>query len=65
EDLLAALKKNRKACNTYESFGPGAKREYVEWICEAKRDATRAKRLVQAVEWMAEGKQRNWKYMDC
>lgn len=65
EDLLAALKKNRKACNTYESFGPGAKREYVEWICEAKRDATRAKRLAQAVEWMAEGKQRNWKYMNC
>ena len=64
-DLLAALKKNKKALATFEAFGPSAKREYVDWITEAKREDTRAKRLAQAVEWMAEGKQRNWKYMNC
>ena len=64
-DLLAALKKNRKALATFEAFSPSAKREYVDWITEAKREDTRAKRLAQAVEWMAEGKQRNWKYMNC
>lgn len=64
-DLLAALKKNKKARATYSAFSPSAQREYVDWITEAKRDETRAKRLAQAVEWMAEGKQRNWKYMNC
>ena len=62
-DLLAALKKNAKALKTYEGFAPGQKREYVTWIIDAKQDATRASRIEQAVEWMAEGKQRNWKYM--
>lgn len=64
-DLLAALKKNAAARKTYEAFPPGAQREYVEWIVEAKREDTRAKRLAQAVEWMAEGKKRNWKYENC
>jgi uncharacterized protein YdeI (YjbR/CyaY-like superfamily) len=64
-DLLAALKKNRKAAATFAAFSPTNKREYVEWIAEAKRDETRTKRLVQAIEWMAEGKVRNWKYLDC
>lgn len=61
-DLAAALKKNAKARRTYEAFSPSCKREYVEWITEAKREATREKRLAQAIEWMAEGKKRNWKY---
>ncbi len=65
DDLLAALKKNRKAQATFDAFTPGKRREYIDWIVEAKRDETRAKRLAQAVEWMAEGKQRNWKYMNC
>jgi uncharacterized protein YdeI (YjbR/CyaY-like superfamily) len=65
EDLLAALKKNKKALATYEAFSPSCKRESVDWITEAKRAETRAKRLVDAVAWMAEGKQRNWKYMNC
>ena len=64
-DLAAALKKNRKAATTYAAFSPSAKREYVDWISEAKTDATRQRRLATAVEWMAEGKQRNWKYMNC
>lgn len=63
QELVAALKKNRKAQVTYDGFPPGQKREYIEWITEAKREKTRQKRLAQAIEWMAEGKPRNWKYM--
>ncbi|MFT7618488.1 MAG: hypothetical protein ACI97A_002131 [Planctomycetota bacterium] len=63
DDLAAALKKSKKALATFEGFSPTHKREYVEWITEAKREGTREKRLVQAIEWMAEGKPRNWKYM--
>src|SRR5688572_14310226 len=65
EDLLAAMKKNAKARKTFDAFPPSAKNEYVAWIIEAKRDETRANRLQQAVEWMAEGKRRNWKYENC
>lgn len=64
-DLVAALAKNKAAKATFEAFPPSCKREYVEWITEAKREETRAKRLAQAVEWMAEGKRRNWKYENC
>ena len=42
---------------------PGHKREYCNWIAEAKREETRTARVKQAVEWIAEGRQRNWKYM--
>lgn len=62
-DLLAALKRDRKALAAFEAFAPGYKREYVEWITAAKRAETRAKRVVQAVEWLAEGKSRNWRHM--
>ena len=65
DDLVAALRKNKAAQATYEAFPSSCKREYVEWITEAKREETRAKRLAQAVEWMAEGKRRNWKYENC
>ena len=65
EDLLAALKKNANARKTFDAFPPSAKNEYDAWIIEAKRDETRANRLQQAVEWMAEGKRRNWKYENC
>ena len=61
-DLAAALKKNRRAASTFENFPPGQRREYVNWITEAKREETRAWRVAQAVEWLAEGKKRNWKY---
>jgi hypothetical protein len=60
--FLAALKKNRKAQAAYEKFPPSHKREYLEWLLEAKTEPTRERRLAQAVEWIAEGKQRNWKY---
>lgn len=61
--LLKAIKKNKAAFKTFESFSTTNKREYVDWITEAKTDATRDKRMAQAIEWMAEGKIRNWKYL--
>jgi uncharacterized protein YdeI (YjbR/CyaY-like superfamily) len=64
-EFAAALKKNKKASAVFEAFSPSCKREYVEWIAEAKREETRDKRIAQAVEWIAEGKQRNWKYQNC
>jgi len=64
-DLAAALKKNRRAAAAFAAFSPTNQREYIEWLVEAKRDETRAKRLSQAIEWIAEGKPRNWKYMNC
>ena len=60
--LAAALGKNGKALATFERFPPSHRREYVEWIAEAKGEETRKRRTAQAVEWMAEGKSRNWKY---
>lgn len=63
EDLVAALAKNRKARTVFDEFTPGKRREYIEWLDEAKTDATRKSRLAQAIEWIAEGKSRNWKYM--
>lgn len=65
KDLLAALKKNAAARKTFEGFPPSAKREYIDWIVEAKREDTRTRRLLQAVEWMADGKRRHWKYERC
>ena len=61
--LTSALRKNKKAQATFEAFSYTNKKDYVEWITEAKSDDTRQKRLDQAIEWMAEGKPRNWKYM--
>jgi uncharacterized protein YdeI (YjbR/CyaY-like superfamily) len=63
EDINAALKKNKKAQTTFENFSYSNKKEYVQWITEAKSEDTRNKRLTQAVAWMAEGKIRNWKYV--
>lgn len=62
-NLAAALKRNKAAAATFKAFPAGQQREYVEWITEAKRDETRQRRLAQAIEWLAEGKPRNWKYM--
>jgi hypothetical protein len=62
-DLLAALRNNPDARNAYEEMSPSHKREYIEWITEAKRDETRKQRVATAVEWMAEGRIRNWKYV--
>jgi uncharacterized protein YdeI (YjbR/CyaY-like superfamily) len=62
-DLKKALAKNKAAAETYESFSNSNKKDYVDWLEEAKTDSTRTKRLEQAVLWMAEGKVRNWKYI--
>jgi uncharacterized protein YdeI (YjbR/CyaY-like superfamily) len=64
-DLAAALKKNAKARSAFESFSPSHRREYVEWITEAKRPETRTKRLATTLEWLTEGKPRHWKYDKC
>lgn len=61
-ELKAALAKNGKAATHFAAFPPSHRREYVRWITEAKREETKAKRVAQAVEWIAEGKGRNWKY---
>ena len=58
-----ALNKNKKAKKTFDDFSPSHKKEYVEWITEAKTDETRNKRLNTSIEWLSEGKPRNWKYM--
>lgn len=64
-DFTAALEANPKARATLDGFSPSARREYVDWIAEAKQDATRAKRIADAVQWLSEGKKRHWKYQDC
>jgi len=64
-DLAAALAKNANARKTFEGFSPSHRREYVEWIVEAKRDETKKTRLATTIEWLAKGKKRNWKYEKC
>jgi len=63
--LVAALKKNKRASTTFEEFSPSHKLEYVDWLTEAKREETREKRLATTIEWLSQGKSRNWKYARC
>jgi uncharacterized protein YdeI (YjbR/CyaY-like superfamily) len=63
EYFRAALRRNKKAAVTFDGFSYTNKKEYLEWITEAKREETRSKRLQTAIVWMAQGKPRNWKYM--
>jgi uncharacterized protein YdeI (YjbR/CyaY-like superfamily) len=62
-ELAAALARNRKARDVFEGFSPSHRREYVEWIVEAKSEDTRKKRLATTLDWLAQGKPRNWKYL--
>jgi uncharacterized protein YdeI (YjbR/CyaY-like superfamily) len=64
-EFATALKRNKKAAAVFAAFSPSCKKEYLEWIADAKRAETRDKRIATAVEWIAEGKQRNWKYQNC
>jgi uncharacterized protein YdeI (YjbR/CyaY-like superfamily) len=64
-DLAAALKRRKKAGAAWADFSPSARREYLEWITDAKRPATREQRLRTTLEWVGEGKRRNWKYENC
>ena len=65
QDMRAAIDANPAAAATFDGFPPSAQRDYVDWITQAKRDETRSKRLALAVEWLAEGKRRHWKYETC
>ena len=60
--LSAALKKKRGALARFDAFAPSQRRDYSEWIADAKTEATRDRRIATAVRWIAEGKSRNWKY---
>ena len=60
--FLTVLNKNEKALKVFENFSYSHKKEYVEWIIEAKTEETKNKRMATAIEWMTEGKDRNWKY---
>lgn len=60
--LVSALKKNKKALKNFEGFNYSSKKEYVDWLTEAKTEATRKTRLDTSVEWISEGKTRHWKY---
>jgi uncharacterized protein YdeI (YjbR/CyaY-like superfamily) len=64
-ELAEALANDDAAAATFNAFPPGCRREYCEWIAEAKRPETKAKRVAEAVSWMREGKKRNWKYENC
>jgi uncharacterized protein YdeI (YjbR/CyaY-like superfamily) len=64
-EFTAALKKDKKAATVFAAFSPSCKREYIDWIIDAKRAETREKRIATAIEWIAGGKQRNWKYQNC
>lgn len=63
--LAKELKKNKAARDVFEAFSYTGRKEYIEWLTEAKTDATRDKRLAQTLEWLAEGKSRHWKYQNC
>ena len=65
QDFGAALAANPAAAQFFDGLAPSHRYEYLQWITEAKRDETRVKRLGQALEWLAEGKRRNWKYERC
>ena len=65
EDFAAALAAAPAAQGHYDAFSSSQRREYLEWITEAKTQTTRARRMAQAAEWISEGKRRNWKYERC
>lgn len=64
-EFTKALKASKKASAAFAAFSPSCKKEYVQWIADAKRPETRDKRIATAIEWIGEGKQRNWKYQNC
>ncbi len=64
-DLAAALKRSTKAAAHWADFSPSARREYIEWLIEAKRPETRESRRRRTIAWVAAGRKRNWKYEDC
>jgi len=65
QELTEALEKQPKAKDVFENFSPSHRKEYIMWIVEAKQEATKQKRIAQTIEWLNEGKKRNWKYENC
>ena len=65
EYFRTALRKNKKAAATFRGFSYTNKKEYLDWLTEAKREETRSQRLQTAIAWLGEGKVRNWKYLSC
>ena len=63
--MVKALKKNKAAWGHWENFSPSKRKDYIQWVTEAKTEETRNRRLETTVEWVAEGKSRNWKYENC
>jgi uncharacterized protein YdeI (YjbR/CyaY-like superfamily) len=63
--VTAALTRNKRASATFNAFSYSHKKEYMEWITEAKREETRQKRIETMLNWLAEGKSRNWQYASC
>jgi uncharacterized protein YdeI (YjbR/CyaY-like superfamily) len=64
-EFAEALAATPKAKAALDGFSPSAQRDYLEWISNAKQDATRRKRIATAIEWLSEGKRRHWKYENC
>lgn len=64
-EFARALAANPAAKATLDGFSPSAQRDYLDWIADAKQDSTRVKRIATAIEWLANGKKRNWKYENC
>ena len=64
-DLRSAMARSAKARATFQGFSPSQRREYIEWIVEAKQPGTRARRVATTIAWLSEGKRRNWKYENC
>ena len=63
--FISVLKENERALTTFQEFSYSHKKEYVEWITEAKREETRNQRIKTAIQWLSEGKSRHWKYAKC
>jgi len=64
-DFAAALGRAPKAKAALDGFPPSAQRDYLDWVSEAKQEATRARRIATAIDWLSQGKRRNWKYERC
>jgi uncharacterized protein YdeI (YjbR/CyaY-like superfamily) len=64
-EFASALARAPRAKAAFDAFPPSARRDYLDWVAEAKQEATRAKRIASSVEWLSEGKRRHWKYEDC
>lgn len=61
-ELAEALAEDDVASSVFDGFPPSARRDYCEWIAEAKRPETKARRVAEAVTWIGESKRRHWKY---